>query len=93
MDAELYDNLTPWYHLLDPVADHADDTTYLVDFAFLLRDGTELRSVHDRHLAGLFSRATWLALLADVGFKATSEKRPLEEGATDEILVCRRPGA
>ena len=48
-----------------------DDTTYLVDYALVLReaDGTvEVR--HDRHLEGLFPRQTWLDLLADVGIDA-----------------------
>jgi SAM-dependent methyltransferase len=45
------------------------DTVYTVDFAYLLRDGSEpLRVVHDRHVFGIFSRDTWLSLLRDVGF-------------------------
>ena len=32
------------------------DTTYTVDYAFLLRDGSGVRAVHDRHIEGLFSR-------------------------------------
>ena len=48
-----------------------DDSTYTVDYAFLLRspDGT-VRVEHDRHIEGLFSRATWLRLLAETGFTA-----------------------
>lgn len=47
------------------------DTTYLVDFAILLRDRRgEVRVAHDRHVLGLFSRARWLRLLRDVGFNA-----------------------
>lgn len=46
------------------------DTTYLVDFAIMLRDKTgEARVLHDRHLQGLFPRARWLRLLRDVGLK------------------------
>jgi SAM-dependent methyltransferase len=44
------------------------DTTYLVDFAILLRNrrgGAHV--VHDRHIQGLFPRATWLRLLRDAG--------------------------
>jgi hypothetical protein len=28
------------------------DTTYTIDFAYLLRDGTDVRAVHDRHVCG-----------------------------------------
>jgi SAM-dependent methyltransferase len=47
------------------------DTTYQVDYAFLLRgaDGG-VRVAHDRHVEGLFSRADWVRLLADAGFDA-----------------------
>jgi SAM-dependent methyltransferase len=46
------------------------DTTYDVDFAVLLRDESGVRVVHDRQKNGLFARADWLRLLADVGFDA-----------------------
>ncbi|MEN8374797.1 MAG: class I SAM-dependent methyltransferase [Gemmatimonadota bacterium] len=47
------------------------DTTYLVDYAYLLREGDgEPRVVRDRHVEGLFSRAEWLSLLHDIGFEA-----------------------
>lgn len=69
------------------------DTTYVVDYAYLLReaDGTT-RAVHDRHLEGVFPRATWLALLAGAGFEARSV--PFEhtevEGAL-EVFVAEKP--
>jgi SAM-dependent methyltransferase len=49
-----------------------NDTTYLVEYAYLLRsaDGT-VRVEHDRHVEGLFTRADWLRLLAEVGFQPT----------------------
>ncbi|MFI4972060.1 MAG: class I SAM-dependent methyltransferase [Hyphomicrobiales bacterium] len=47
------------------------DTTYLVDFAILLRDQTgEVRVAHDRHVLGLFPRTGWLRLMREIGFKA-----------------------
>jgi SAM-dependent methyltransferase len=47
------------------------DATYLADYAFLFHeDGQELRSAHDRHVCGLFSRAEWFELLSAVGFEA-----------------------
>jgi SAM-dependent methyltransferase len=45
------------------------DTTYLVDFAILIRDEQgQTRLVHDRHVYGLFPRATWRGLMREVGF-------------------------
>jgi trans-aconitate methyltransferase len=50
-----------------------DDDTYLVDYAFLLRDASgAVRAVHDRHVEGLFPRASWLAWLDAAGLPATS---------------------
>jgi SAM-dependent methyltransferase len=49
----------------------AADTTYLADYAFLVRsaDGSA-RVFHDRHVEGLFPRVVWLRLLEDAGFSA-----------------------
>jgi SAM-dependent methyltransferase len=45
------------------------DTTYLVDFAILIRDAQgRTRVVHDRHTYGLFARARWRGLMREVGF-------------------------
>jgi SAM-dependent methyltransferase len=46
------------------------DDTYVVDFAYLLRDGDGVRLEHDRHVCGVFSRAVWLGLLEAAGFQA-----------------------
>lgn len=46
------------------------DTTYLADMVYLLRDRQgDINTVHDRHVLGLFPRATWLTLIADAGFR------------------------
>jgi hypothetical protein len=47
------------------------DTTYVADYAFLLReeDGST-KALHDRHLEGLFAEAEWLELLTGAGFDA-----------------------
>lgn len=49
------------------------DTTYVSEFAYLLRDGRgdgagEVRCLHERHVLGLFAQETWLRLLAGAGF-------------------------
>jgi SAM-dependent methyltransferase len=67
------------------------DTTYTVDYSFLLRDGTHMKAVHDRHLEGLFSGATWMRILAATGYHVETTPRPLDDGGTDEVFLCRRP--
>jgi hypothetical protein len=72
----------------------ANDTSYVVDYAYLLReaDGT-MRVEWDRHVEGLFARADWLCLLAEAGFEpqalppAPSEIGPGECG----VFVGRKP--
>ncbi|HVS12723.1 MAG TPA: class I SAM-dependent methyltransferase [Thermoanaerobaculia bacterium] len=70
------------------------DTTYLVDYAYLLREGDgAVRVEHDRHVEGLFARADWLELLADVGFQGRVvpfEHSELEPG-THELFLAVKP--
>jgi len=68
------------------------DTTFVTDYAFLLREGTAMRSAHDRHVEGLFPRATWTRLLERAGFEVGGFERPLDDGVSfDEMFICRRP--
>jgi SAM-dependent methyltransferase len=67
------------------------DDTYLVDFAYLLREGEEVRAVHDRHVCGLFGRETWLERLRDVGFRAEHRPTVLSDGAGNEMFVAVKP--
>jgi SAM-dependent methyltransferase len=67
------------------------DTTYSVEYAFLLRDRTGVRSVHDHHLEGLFPWATWLRVLEAAGYRVGRVSRPLDDGGMDEVVRCRRP--
>jgi SAM-dependent methyltransferase len=70
------------------------DTTYTVDYAYLLREADgSVRVEHDRHVEGLFPRATWLGLLEEAGFEATAvpvEHSELEPGSY-EVFVATRP--
>jgi trans-aconitate methyltransferase len=70
------------------------DTTYVVDFAYLLRSADESVQVeYDRHVEGLFSRDEWLRWLADAGFQARSvpfDHSELEPGSY-EVFVCTKP--
>jgi SAM-dependent methyltransferase len=71
------------------------DTTYLTDYAYLLRspDGT-MRVEHDRHVEGLFARGDWLRLLSEAGF-VNARVLPLEhsevEPGSHESFVATRP--
>ena len=66
------------------------DGTYLTDYAYLLRDRDgSVRVEHDRHVCGLFSRAHWLSVLKDVGFRAENRTTVLD-GETIELFVAVR---
>lgn len=70
--------------------DPSDDTT-VSEYLFLLRDRGEVKSVHDRHVEGLFSIATWRHVLSGAGFHVDTTRRPLDNGSYDEVFLCRRP--
>lgn len=64
------------------------DTTYLVDFAILIRDRKgDARVVHDRHLQGLFPRSRWLRMLREVGFKPSV----VRDDEVRELFLGQRP--
>jgi SAM-dependent methyltransferase len=70
------------------------DTSYVVDFAFLLRerDGS-VRVEQDRHVEGLFARADWLRLLTEIGFQARTVpfEGPDLDPAECEVFVATKP--
>lgn len=68
------------------------DTTYRVEYGLLLRERDVMRAVHDRHTEGLFSRDEWLEILGGAGFTVEMVERPLGDGCTDRVFVCRRSG-
>jgi hypothetical protein len=73
------------------------DDSYAVEFAFLLREGTTMRAVHDHHVEGLFTSQTWLSLLEQAGFRAQLLARPLgdesDQGFFDQMFLGRRPAS
>jgi SAM-dependent methyltransferase len=74
-------------------ADPSDDI-YTVDFAYLLREAQgSVRVEQDRHTEGVFSRDTWLRLLAGSGFqaKAVPFEHSEEEPGSLEVFVGRKP--
>ena len=67
------------------------DETYAAEYAFLLRDGVDIKAVHDRHVEGLFARATWVEILSGAGYRVDLVDRPFDDTTTDQIFICRRP--
>jgi SAM-dependent methyltransferase len=68
------------------------DTTYQVDYAILMREGTAAATLaSDTHLEGLFSEGEWLAGLSATGFAASAV--PLEIADTEAYVgfAARRP--
>lgn len=66
------------------------DDTHLVEYAFLLRDGKQMKAVHDRHVEGLFADATWRRLLTTAGFVVEKITRAVGDGYAEEIFLCRK---
>jgi SAM-dependent methyltransferase len=65
-----------------------DGRTVRTDYVIVLREGSEVTVHHDVHTLGIFDRATWLRLLAAVGFEP--RRVVLAEG--HDAFVGRRPG-
>lgn len=66
------------------------DTTYTVDFAYMLREGHGAVHVeHDTLVMGLFSREDWLTWLHSTGFDA----RAVEDPYGREVFVGLRPSS
>ncbi|MEX2300951.1 MAG: class I SAM-dependent methyltransferase [Bryobacterales bacterium] len=69
------------------------DNTYLVDYAYVLRDEDgSVRVEHDRHVEGFFARRQWLDILTDVGFQP--EAVPFEHSEVDtalELFLATKP--
>lgn len=71
---------------LDP---DPEGTTYVTHYAFLLREGGEVRVEHDRHTCGVFPRALWLRLLEEEGFRP----RIVVDSYGRDLFVALKPGA
>jgi SAM-dependent methyltransferase len=68
------------------------DTTYQVDFAYLLRGPDGSVDVEgDRHVCGLFPRETWIRALERAGFEPAVEVVRLSDVPPLEAFVGRRP--
>jgi SAM-dependent methyltransferase len=75
-----------WTHDIAP-----GDTTVEVDFVFALREpGGPTRVEHDRHIVGLFPRATWNDLLAEAGLEPVAVELADPFAAAHVVFVARR---
>jgi SAM-dependent methyltransferase len=72
-----------WSWLPDP-----HDPRCVTEYIFAMREGGQVRVVHDHHEEGLFSRETWLRLLSEVGFSAEVIDRP---DGDPSFFLCARP--
>ena len=64
------------------------DTTYTVEYAYLLREGDQpTRIEYEQHICGLFPRSEWVRLLREVGFRPEITR---DQHGRD-IFVARRP--
>lgn len=72
------------------------DTTYTVDFAYMLREADgNVTVVHDRHIEGLFARDEWLQIIAEAGFAprvVPFEHSELEPGTHEVFIGARHSG-
>lgn len=69
-----------------------DDSWVLTEFAFVFHDAGRTRFAHETHRLGLFSRQTWLGLIAEAGFDAEAvPEKTSEHRAPRELFVGRRP--
>jgi SAM-dependent methyltransferase len=72
-------------------ADPSDPTRHVVDFAYLIREGEQVRVEHDRHVCGLFPKETWLRGLDAAGFEVEAVEPEFEdEPAGQVVFACQR---
>lgn len=78
--------LTMWDWDPDP-----EDDTFNTEYVLLMRDGDRVEAAHETHVQGLFSLAVWRRLLAQAGFTVELIARPLGDGLSDEVFLCKKP--
>lgn len=78
-----------WWWDPDPA-----DTTYITQFAFLIRESTGVvRIEHDVHELGLYPRGVWMEILRHVGFEPSIHHHHHSRFAPQglEVFLGRRP--
>jgi SAM-dependent methyltransferase len=68
---------------------HGNDTHYMTEFVYLLREGDQpTRVEHEQHVCGLYPRQEWLGLLGEVGFKPEIFRDQHDR----DVFLARKPG-
>ncbi len=67
------------------------DEQYRVEYVFVLRENGEVRTVHDRHVEGLFSRAQWVRAFEGAGFQVEASEQLVDEDTVVPFFLCRKP--
>lgn len=77
-----------WTHDPDPT-----DSWIATEYAFVLKSlSGSVKAVHETHRTGLFDRATWMRLLAEVGFDAHRVVEITDDEHTPrDVFVATRP--
>ena len=70
-------------------ADPSEPTRHSVDFAYLIRNGEDLRVELDRHVCGLFPKQTWLSGLEASGFDVEVVEPDFEEPTSQIVFACQ----
>ena len=68
-----------------------NDTKVNYELILALKEGDELRTVLDRHVVGVFPRATWVGLLEEVGFEVKVVEDLSTESERSEVFLGHKP--
>lgn len=71
------------------------DTSYIVDFAYLLKEGDRVWCESERHILGLFSGKDWQRLMEQAGFravKAVHYSRDIDKPDGTPVFAGNKPG-
>lgn len=68
-----------------------NDTKVNYEMILALKEGDELRTVVDRHVVGVFPRATWVRLLEEVGFEVKVVEDLSTEAERSEVFLGHKP--
>ena len=70
------------------------DTVVDIDFCLMIREpGQDVRVEHDKHVEGLFDRATWRNLMLEAGLQPVSVDVPDPHAGEHEVFVARHRAA
>lgn len=69
--------------------DPADDQC-MTEYVFVMREHGQVRTVHDRHLQGLFTRAQWVRALSSAGFEVEASEHEVDDDTVVPFFLGRR---